>query len=133
MAKESMQGNISQEQLAAILAALVQNSQKQSDLLDKQLRESDERESEKKEKIRVEEEQRKQGALNQQKRRDEELLRQSNCAHIKPNRATALAGQRDHSGHIHYICQMCSKLWEAGESPHQSLIPDSLFIGGPIH
>lgn len=137
MAKQPETYTLTQEQLASILSTFqkTQNAgnpefedfmRKQNQILDKKLREDEEKE-------RVALEQRKQGAYQQQKRRNAELERQSQCAHIKPNRATALAGQRDHNNNVHYICQLCSKQWEDGESPHSSLIPDSIFIGGPIH
>ncbi len=136
MAKQET-NTISQEQLVSVLAALQNFTPSKSEafesFMEKQNAILDEQLAEKAEKKRVELEQRKQGALQQQQRRDEEIARQNSCAHIKPNRATALAGQRDHSNRVHYICQLCSKMWEDGEAPHSSLIPDNLFIGGPIH
>lgn len=98
--------------------------EKQNRILDKQIAEQEEKE-------RVEKEQRKQGALAQQRKRDEDIAKQNACPHIKPNRATAVAGQRDHSGNTHYICQLCSKPFTGNELPNW-LTPDPVFIGGPI-
>lgn len=120
------------EQIAALAqifeskksAALESFLEKQNRLLEKRMAEEEEKE-------RVELEQRKQGAKNMEARRQEEINKQNNCPHIKPNRATALAGQRDHSQNVHYVCQLCSKEW-TNDAPAW-LLPDPIFIGGPIH
>lgn len=55
---------------------------------------------------------------------------QNGCPHIKPNRQSAVAGQRDHSGNSHFICQYCAKEYTNGELPAY-LAVDPNFIGGP--
>lgn len=100
--------------------------QKQNRLLDKQINEQEEAE-------RIHKEQQRQGAHEMQKKRDREIAKQNSCPHIKPNRATAVGGQRDHSGNYHYICQLCSKEWGKDLELPNWLVPDPIVIGGPIH
>lgn len=81
----------------------------------------------------------KQNAEALEKKRKEDELRQEFCSHIKPNRLTHVAGQRDHSNNIIFICQGCQKKWTGfrssdnidGLPPH--LVPDMEIIGGPMH
>ena len=60
-----------------------------------------------------------------------EKQKQAGCSHLKENGSTQLAGQKDHSGIIHLICQSCQKHFAGNQ------IPPSLFpnregaIGGP--
>lgn len=133
MKKQEIENNLTPEQIS-VLAQVLSNQKsealeafllKQNKILDKQIAETEEKE-------RVELEQRKQGALNMAQRRQEEINKQNSCPHIKPNRATAIAGQRDHSQNIHYVCQLCSKPWTNNELPAW-LAPDPIFIGGPIN
>ena len=133
MKKQEIENNLTPEQISA-LAQIMSNKQsdaleaflqKQNRILDKKIAEDEEAE-------RIAVEQRRQGALNLESKRQQEIDRQNSCPHIKPNRATAIAGQRDHSGNIHYVCQLCSKPWTNNELPAW-LTPDPIFIGGPIH
>lgn len=73
---------------------------------------------------------RKQGAIAQEQRRQVELATQSNCHHLKPNGASAIAGQRGHNHVPIYICQYCSKVWNGNELPGHLTVPPER-IGGP--
>lgn len=84
------------------------------------------------------EEQRVQGAARAQnvtdiaKRLKEDQDRQANCSHRKPapSHESAIAGQRDHSGVAHFICQYCQKQWLGSELPPQLRVPADR-VGGP--
>ncbi len=58
---------------------------------------------------------------------------QSNCPHMKPmNAGSAIAGQHDHKGIYHWICQYCHKEWEGSQLPPHLRI-DMALVGGPSH
>lgn len=130
MKKSDLVSNLTPEQLAAILNGGFQQSSAMEKFLEKQNVILDEQIALKEEERRILRLQKEQGAREMQKRRDAELMKQEQCPHIKPNRATAIGGQRDHSGNAHYICQICSKEWVGAELPNW-LAPDPLTIGGP--
>jgi len=74
---------------------------------------------------------REQGARALQQRRDDELLKQSSCTHMKPWGGPSIGGQRDHANHYHWLCLFCSKEWTDGELPgHLRISSDK--VGGPI-
>jgi hypothetical protein len=60
----------------------------------------------------------------------DKLNLQRQCPHLKPNHKSAVGGQKDHSGHYHFICQYCQKEWVDGELPYQLQIPGDT-VGGP--
>ena len=70
------------------------------------------------------------GAKAMQQKREQELARQNNCSHMKPWGGSAIAGQRDHSQTIHWICQFCAKEWKGMELPSNLRIPGEK-VGGP--
>lgn len=56
---------------------------------------------------------------------------QASCPHMKPmGHGSAVAATRDHSGHVHFLCQYCQKTWDDSQLPPSLRIP-SEFIGGP--
>ncbi len=73
---------------------------------------------------------RKAGMDAQLKGREQELLKQSQCAHKKPYGEPATAGQRLHSNHYQWLCQYCAKEWIDSELPIELRI-DSTLVGGP--
>ena len=70
------------------------------------------------------------GAKAQEQRRQQRLLEQSSCLHLKPYGTSNLVAQRTHGPHVIWLCQACQKEWLNGETPNQHLrnIPH---IGGP--
>lgn len=60
---------------------------------------------------------------------------QASCDHLKPNRTTALNGQRDHQGDFHGVCSYCGKEFdeETLSKPRWAYlrIPSDR-VGGPI-
>lgn len=56
---------------------------------------------------------------------------QRHCPHKKPSGASALAGQRDHQGVEHMICQYCQAAFSGQEIPSHLRI-DPSFVGGPV-
>src|SRR5262249_42866053 len=57
---------------------------------------------------------------------------QTFCNHMKPNFRSALAGQKDHSGKFHLLCQFCQKEFTDADFlrfPHLKIPGD--MIGGP--
>lgn len=58
---------------------------------------------------------------------------QAACLHRKRDNTANLGGQRDHSGHRHFICLNCNKHWMDQELPME-LAQNFDFdrIGGPI-
>ena len=66
------------------------------------------------------------------KLREKEEL-QAQCPHRKPPPSfqSALAGQRDHQGIAHFICQYCQKEWTGSTVPPELRI-DGGQVGGPI-
>lgn len=124
--------NLSPEMISALAQHLSnQRSEALESYLEKQNRLLDKKIAEEEEANRIALEQRRQGALALEAKKREEENKQLTCPHIKPNRVTAIAGQRDHSGNTHFVCQLCSKNWTNNELPNW-LTPDSVFIGGPI-
>jgi uncharacterized protein (DUF736 family) len=73
---------------------------------------------------------RKEGAMAMERGRQEEINRQLQCHHKKPNGESAVAGQRLHSHHIQYLCQTCSKEWRDGAIPLELRVPNER-VGGP--
>jgi ribosome-binding ATPase YchF (GTP1/OBG family) len=55
---------------------------------------------------------------------------QNACPHLKPNFRPAIAAQKDHDGHTHWLCLLCNKGWVDQQLPVQLRIP-SEHIGGP--
>lgn len=62
--------------------------------------------------------------------RENELQHQQACPHLKPNGQSAIAGQRDHRNHYHWICQYCAKEWYDQEVPLHLRV-DLARVGGP--
>lgn len=64
---------------------------------------------------------------------ENDRLIQEGCQHIKPapSRDSAVAGQRDHRGEAHFICQYCAKEWTGTTLPPHLRIPAER-VGGPI-
>ncbi len=60
-----------------------------------------------------------------------EKLTQDNCAHLKENGHTHLAGQKDHSGIINLVCQRCQKPFKGNQIPHHLFPSREGAIGGP--
>lgn len=60
----------------------------------------------------------------------QQAAKEANCSHLKRNGASHLAGQKDHSGVLHLICQYCQKEFVGGEIPTY-LYPDMETVGGP--
>jgi hypothetical protein len=71
-----------------------------------------------------------QGALAMQHRRDRELAEQEACSHMKPWGGPSVGGQKDHQGHIHFICLFCAKVWIDNELPQRLRISMDR-VGGP--
>ena len=67
-------------------------------------------------------------ALNQE--RANELEKQRQCPHIKPNAQPAIGGQWDHQGTFHWTCAYCAKEWTNNELPVHLRI-DMSRVGGP--
>lgn len=61
---------------------------------------------------------------------EQEKLVRSQCPHLKQNGQSALAGQRDHHNHYHFICAFCAEEWTDNEVPLHLRIPLER-IGGP--
>lgn len=76
--------------------------------------------------------QRLQGAKDMQKRRNDEIAKQSLCPHLKPNFSPCIGGQRDHQGVYHFICGYCAKEFTGSDLPPHLRIPNE-FVGGPTH
>ena len=60
-----------------------------------------------------------------------EKQKQASCSHLKENGRTHLAGQKDHSGIIHLICQNCQKHWKGNEIPPGLFPTGESAVGGP--
>lgn len=60
-----------------------------------------------------------------------EKQKQASCSHLKENGRTQLAGQKDHSGIIHLICQNCQKHWRGNEIPPGLFPTGDGSVGGP--
>ena len=60
-----------------------------------------------------------------------EKQKQALCSHRKENGRTQLAGQKDHSGIIHLICQNCQKHWKGSEIPPDLFPNGDGQVGGP--
>ncbi len=57
---------------------------------------------------------------------------QAQCSHMKPmNAGPATAGQKDHKGVYHWLCQYCHKEWTGAELPLTLRIDHNL-VGGPL-
>jgi hypothetical protein len=70
------------------------------------------------------------GAKSMEQKRQIELLKQSQCPHQKPNRVSALVGQRDHQNNYLFICQICAAEWKGNAVPsHLRISGDD--VGGP--
>lgn len=70
------------------------------------------------------------GARSMDQKRQIELLKQKQCPHQKPNRVSALVGQRDHQRNYLFICQLCSAEWKNGAVPtHLQISAND--VGGP--
>lgn len=136
MAKETnLISGLSTEQLAIIAQAISSASGGGSDAINKMVeninRRMNKQEAEEEENLRIAMEQRKQGAINWAKKVKDEEAKQESCAHIKPNRQTAICGQRDHGHNTHYFCMLCNKHFLGQELPNW-LAPDPMIIGGPV-
>lgn len=95
-----------------------------------ELQEKEEAFALKQEKKRIELAHRKANALNEENKRRNMEAAQRGCDHRKKNGETYLAGQRDHAGHLHLICQGCMKHFFGPEVP-MHLRPDPDRVGGP--
>lgn len=95
----------------------------------KQLERMEKEEAEVEAKKNQDNEARKRNAKALQSQRENDLLKQKYCAHLKENGRTNLAGQRDHNGVVHLICQRCAKEFTGQVEYH--LQPRAEFIGGP--
>lgn len=73
---------------------------------------------------------RKMNALNMDNQRKKMEALQRGCSHLKKNGESYLAGQRDHHGVLHLICQGCMKHFLGHEVPIH-IRPDADKIGGP--
>jgi hypothetical protein len=73
---------------------------------------------------------RKQNAINEENKRLMLKRRHQSCSHLMENNKTFLGGQRDHSGHTHYICQFCGAEFDETTVPPM-LKPPLMNIGGP--
>jgi len=60
-----------------------------------------------------------------------EKQKQASCSHLKENGRTQLAGQKDHSGIIHLICQNCQKHFLGNQIPPGLFPTGDGAIGGP--
>lgn len=60
----------------------------------------------------------------------QEALR-SQCPHLKPNYQPNIGGQRDHSGHYHWICSYCMREWTDTELPVHLRVSMER-VGGPL-
>lgn len=89
-----------------------------------------EQKAEKDEERRARMEAKRQGAIAMENRRKAELAVQEQCSHMKPWGGSAIAGQRDHQGTFHWICQYCAKEWKNNELPVTLRIPLDR-VGGP--
>src|SRR5262245_19036764 len=56
-------------------------------------------------------------------------LGQAQCPHMKPNFRPAMAGQKDHRGNAHFICQYCQKEYGNDLPMHLRIPADQ--VGGP--
>jgi hypothetical protein len=62
-----------------------------------------------------------------------EKAKKRNCPHRKPDAKPNLGGQRDHQGHMHFLCLECQSEWIDGELPPELRIGlDGDRFGGPI-
>lgn len=55
---------------------------------------------------------------------------QASCGHLKENGRSNLAGQKDHSGILHLLCQRCQKTFTGNQVPPH-LQPMMEHVGGP--
>lgn|SRR3954469_20097936 len=75
---------------------------------------------------------RKASAQEMQKKRNDELVRQAQCPHMKErNGGSAVVGTRDANMTIIFMCQRCAKEFTAETCPNH-LRPNPKEIGGPI-
>jgi hypothetical protein len=71
------------------------------------------------------------GARAREAAAQQERAQQATCPHMKPWGGPAIAGQRDHQHHVHFICLYCGKQWVDAELPAHLRIPSDE-VGGPI-
>ena len=62
--------------------------------------------------------------------RQQQLARQEQCPHKKPNGQPSIGGQRDHQHNYIFICAYCAKEFNQHTLPPHLRVPNE-YIGGP--
>lgn len=133
MAKENVLSSEDVAKLAVVSASTPGNSATnpvQSALMEALLEDLVERKQKKTEAERQEKASREANIANVKLQEQQKLGRQAECPHKKPNGHPAIAGQRDHRQHYHWICLYCQKEWIDNKLPIDLRISMDR-VGGP--
>jgi len=115
-----------------VQAALLKLLEKQAELASLQMDELQETRGKRAEAIRIAKVMQEGTIADEKKKAIAVKNHQAGCDHRKPapSHESAIAGQRDHQGVAHFICQYCAQEWTGGELPLSLRIPGDR-LGGP--